>query len=57
YASFEENIKGTLEPGKLADITIFSQDIFSVEPEEILTTPVQYTIVGGRIVYEQKENY
>jgi len=54
YASFEENIKGTLEPGKLADLTIFSQDLFSVEPRKILTTPVAYTIVGGKIVYENK---
>jgi hypothetical protein len=53
YASFEENIKGTLEPGKLADITVFSQDIFSVEPKEILAIPVAYTIVGGKVVYEQ----
>jgi len=55
YASFEENLKGTLEPGKLADLTIFGGDIFSLEPREILTTPVVYTIVGGKVVYEQNE--
>ncbi|MGQ9801230.1 MAG: amidohydrolase [Candidatus Saccharicenans sp.] len=54
YASFEENLKGTLEPGKLADITVFGRDIFSVEPREILTAPVIYTIVDGKVVYEQK---
>lgn len=53
YASFQENIKGTLEPGKLADLTIFERDIFSAEPKEILTTPIAYTIVGGQVVYEQ----
>ncbi|MGB9894208.1 MAG: amidohydrolase family protein, partial [Candidatus Saccharicenans sp.] len=52
---FEENLKGTLEPGKLADLTVFSRDLFSVDPKEILTTPVAYTIVGGKIVYEHKE--
>ncbi|MGB9893624.1 MAG: amidohydrolase, partial [Candidatus Saccharicenans sp.] len=52
YASFEENLKGTLEPGKLADITIFEKDLFSVEPKEILRTPIAYTIVGGKIVYQ-----
>ncbi len=53
YASFEENLKGTLEPGKLADLTVFGRDIFSLDPKEILTAPVIYTIVGGKIVYEQ----
>lgn len=53
YASFEENLKGTLEPGKLADLTVFGRDIFSLDPKEILTAPIAYTIVGGKIVYEQ----
>lgn len=55
YASFEENLKGTLEPGKLADLTVFGRDIFSAEPKEILTAPVTYTIVGGKVVYEQPQ--
>lgn len=55
YASFEENIKGTLEPSKLADLTVFSRDLFSIEPKQILTTPVAMTIVGGKIVYENRE--
>jgi len=54
YASFEENLKGTLEPGKLADITIFGRDIFNVEPREILSAPIAYTIVGGKVVFENK---
>lgn len=55
YASFEENLKGTLEPGKLADLTVFGRDIFSVEAKEILTAPIAYTIVGGKVVYEQSQ--
>ena len=56
YASFEENLKGTLEPGKLADLTVFGLDIFSLEPKAILTAPVIYTIVGGKIVYQAENN-
>lgn len=55
YASFEENLKGTLEPGKLADLTVFGKDLFTVEPKEILTAPIVYTIVGGKVVYEQPQ--
>ena len=52
YAAFEEDIKGTLEPGKLADITILSKDIMTIPEEEILETEVHYTIVGGKVAYE-----
>lgn len=51
YAEFEENQKGTLEPGKLADVIVLSQDLFAVKPLEIRKTSVVLTIVGGRIVY------
>lgn len=51
YAAFEEDIKGTLERGKLADITVLSKDIMTVPEEEILTTEVVYTIVGGKVAY------
>jgi len=54
YAGFEENIKGSLETGKLADITILSKDIMSVPDEDILSAEVVYTIIGGRIVYKKK---
>jgi hypothetical protein len=53
YAAFEENVKGTLTPGKLADITIFSQDIMSIPEEEILNTKIAYTIIGGEVKYQQ----
>ena len=51
YAAFEEDIKGSLEPGKLADITVFSRDILEIPAEEILDTRVLYTIVGGEVQY------
>ncbi len=51
FAGFEEDIKGTLTPGKLADITVLSKDILTVTEEEIPTTEVVYTIVGGKVVY------
>jgi len=52
YASHEEDIKGSLEVGKLADMVILSRDLFTIEPEEILETRVLYTILGGKIVYK-----
>ncbi len=54
YASFEEDIKGTLEAGKLADMVVLSQDLFTIDPKEILKTEVLYTILGGKIVYQRK---
>lgn len=51
YASFEEDIKGTLTPGKLADITVLSRDILTIPEEEIPATEVVYTIVGGEVKY------
>ena len=51
YAAFEEDIKGTLTPGKLADITVLSKDILTIPEEDILDTKVMYTIVGGQIEY------
>jgi predicted amidohydrolase YtcJ len=53
YAAFEEKIKGTLTPGKLADITVFSQDIMTIPEEEILHTDIAYTIIGGEVKYQQ----
>jgi hypothetical protein len=50
-AAFEEDIKGSLSPGKLADITVLSRDILSVPEDEILGTETVYTIVGGRVLY------
>ena len=51
YAAFEEDIKGSVEVGKLADFTVFSKDIMTIPEEEILSTKVDYTIVGGKVLY------
>jgi predicted amidohydrolase YtcJ len=53
YAAFEEDVKGTLTPGKLADITVLSKDILTVPEEEILSAEVVYTIVGGDVKYRR----
>ena len=54
YGEFEENRKGTLAPGKFADLVVLSKDVTRVPPAEILRTEVLLTMVGGRIVYERK---
>lgn len=54
YASFQENIKGTITPGKLADIVVLSQDILSIPPEKIENSEVLLTIVNGQVVFEKK---
>jgi len=54
YAEFAENSKGTITPGKLADLVILSQDIFRIDPVEIEKIKVRLTIMDGRIVYEEK---
>ncbi len=52
YAEFQEKVKGTLEPGKLADIAVLSQDIFTVPAPELPKTTARLTMVGGKVVYE-----
>jgi predicted amidohydrolase YtcJ len=51
YGAFQEDIKGSLSVGKLADVTVLSQDILAVDEEAIPDTEVVYTIVGGEVVY------
>lgn len=50
YAAFEEKDKGSIEPGKFADLTILSRDLMKISPPEILQTRCEMTIVGGKIV-------
>jgi predicted amidohydrolase YtcJ len=52
YAAFEETSRGTIEPGKLADLTIVEGDLFSTPASELFKTKVRATVVGGRIVYQ-----
>jgi hypothetical protein len=53
YAEFAEAHKGTLTPGKLADLVVFEKDLFRIPSRQILTTPVDLTVVGGRVVFER----
>ncbi|HMU35043.1 MAG TPA: amidohydrolase, partial [Pyrinomonadaceae bacterium] len=52
YAEFQENEKGTLEVGKLADMVILSEDIFTIDPTTIANVKVLTTIVGGKVVFD-----
>jgi hypothetical protein len=54
YASFEENLKGSIEAGKLADLTVLSENLDKIPPEKIRDAGVEMTIVGGKIVYERQ---
>ena len=53
-AGHREKTEGSVEPGKLADLIILSQNIFDVDPHRLVDTKVTLTMVGGRVVYEQK---
>lgn len=55
YSSYEEDIKGTLEPGKLADFIVIDRDIFHIPGREIKETKVMKTYVNGQCVYDAKE--
>ena len=53
FAAFEENSKGSLKPGKYADIVVLSKDILKIPEDEIPTAEVVYTIVGGKVRYKK----
>ena len=52
YAAFEEDLKGTISAGKLADFTVLSADIMKIPEPEILKTKNVMTIIGGQVVYD-----
>jgi predicted amidohydrolase YtcJ len=52
FAGHRENNEGSLEPGKLADLIVLSQDLFKIEPSAIVKTKVMMTMVGGKVVYK-----
>ena len=54
YAAKEESSKGSLAPGKLADITVLSKDIMTIAEDEIPSAQVVYTIVGGKVAYQRQ---
>ena len=52
YASFEERLKGSIEPGKLADLVVLGRDPLREDPQRLINIPIERTMVGGRWVYE-----
>jgi hypothetical protein len=54
FANFEEEIKGSIEVGKLADITVMDRNLLEIPPDELLEAKALYTIVDGRIVFERR---
>lgn len=52
YASFEENLKGSIEAGKLADLVVLGRDPLLEDPASLVTIPIERTMVGGRWLYE-----
>jgi predicted amidohydrolase YtcJ len=53
YASFDEKIKGSIEPGKLADLAVLSADIFKINPIEIEKTKIIMTVFDGKVIYDR----
>ena len=56
YSSFEENVKGKLQPGYYADFIVLSKDLFNIHPSEIHSAKVLLTVVDGKIVYQIKQH-
>jgi predicted amidohydrolase YtcJ len=54
YITHEEGIKGSIEPGKYADIVVLDTDILECDPEDIVKTKVLTTIIDGKVVYERE---
>lgn len=53
YSSFEENLKGQLKAGQLADVIVFSQDLFTIDPMKTADTKVVLTVFNGKVIYDQ----
>lgn len=53
FGAFEENAKGSIEPGKLADFTVLTRDLMTIPENQILETKVSMTILGGKVVYQR----
>jgi len=56
FAAFQENEKGSITPGKLGDVVVLSDDLFTIAPAQIKDVHIDMTIVGGRIVYQTEGN-
>ena len=57
YADYEENDKGSIEPGKLADMVVLSDDILTIDPVKIWDVKVDMTVFDGKIVYQRGEQH
>ena len=53
FAEHQEKVKGSIEPGKLADLVELSDDIFTIAPEAIRNTSVEMTIFDGKVIYQR----
>ena len=53
HLTFEEDEKGSLEVGKLADLVVLSQDLLTIDPARTMDTEVDLTVLGGRVVHER----
>jgi predicted amidohydrolase YtcJ len=52
YASYEENVKGSIEAGKLADLVVLGRDPLRENPSSLITIPIERTMIGGRWSFE-----
>jgi predicted amidohydrolase YtcJ len=52
FAGHREKTEGSVEPGKLADLIVLSQDLFKIEPDKVANTEVLLTMLGGKTVYQ-----
>jgi predicted amidohydrolase YtcJ len=53
YAAHEEKIKGSLEPGKFADVTVWTEDPYTLPVDRLPKTTIDLTMVGGKVVYQK----
>ncbi|MFW5947845.1 MAG: amidohydrolase family protein, partial [Gemmatimonadota bacterium] len=56
YAAFEESVKGSITPGKLADLVVLSRDIMRVPEDEVRDVVVDYTVIGGEVRYRRDDD-
>jgi len=54
YAEFMEDRKGMIKPGYLGDVVIFNQDLMTIPHNQIMSAKVDYTVVGGKVVYKRQ---
>jgi predicted amidohydrolase YtcJ len=54
FACFEDDVRGSLEVGKLADITVFDKNLLDIPEEDLLNAEVVFTIIDGKVIFEKK---